>query len=84
MERRRARITLASLVVVIIALFGAGLYMNHETIKLIENEMVVVDNLVKQKDVAIEKLSGLVKEKQKELDTIKMELENSKKGQEAK
>jgi len=84
MEHKKVRIILVSLVVVIVALFGGSFYMNYETIKLIENETVVVDNLIRQKDAVIEKLNGLVEEKQKELDAVKTELENVKKGQEVK
>ena len=84
MEHKKVRIILVSLVVVIVALFGGSFYMNYETIKLIENETIVVDNLVRQKDAVIEKLNGLVEEKQKELDAVKTELENVKKGQEVK
>ena len=84
MEGRRVRVILIILVVIIVALFGASFYMNYETIKLIENETVVVDNLIRQKDAVIEKLNGLVEEKQKELDAVKTELESVKKWQEIK
>ncbi|MBN1527407.1 MAG: hypothetical protein JW919_07500 [Candidatus Omnitrophica bacterium] len=81
MEAKKVRIMLVSLVAIIVALFGASFYMNYETIKLIENGTVAVDNLIKQKDAVIEKLGELVDEKDRELDRLRREIEDMRKGE---
>lgn len=84
MEHKKARVVLISLVIIIVALFGASFFINYETLKLIENETVVVDNLVRQKDAVIEKLNATLAEKEKELDAVKKELGEIKKAGEVK
>jgi uncharacterized protein HemX len=72
-------VALVCLIGAIVALFAFNFYATHETVKFSQNETIVVDNLIMQKNAAIRKLSSLVEEKQKEIESARKELDSAKK-----
>ena len=69
---------LAGVAIFIVGLLVIRCYSADLKVKKSEKEIAVLNNLVKEKDAAIDKLTGEMQSKQQEIDTVKKELDNVK------